>query len=124
MNFTHDQQFVLQYIGLHFCPESDDKIGEMLNRQLEWQRIKSYAIEQGVAPVMYKQLNRLQSEFAFPADIINELKSHYLNAFGRNIAVFEELKRVVSLLSNAGIDAVVLKRPALIEQVYHDCGVR
>jgi len=92
--------------------------------EIDWQSFLLLARREGIAPLLYRRLAYCLDRESLPDWLTKELKRDYYAVLAKNAVVFEELKKVLSLLTNAGVDTMALKGAVLAEQVYGDLGVR
>lgn len=124
MNTLKEKKLVLLCTNIKAADADRKEISSLIAVNLDWQKVISEAKSQGVAALVYYNLAGLPDKPAIPPDILFNLKKYYLDTIGRNVVVFEELKKALNLLKQEGIKAVVLKGPALIGTVYKDWGLR
>ena len=73
-----------------------------------------------LVPLIYRNL--LAQEVQDP--LIGKLKGIYRRTWYRNQLVFHRCAAIVDLMRSKGIDAMLLKGPALVLQYYKDLGIR
>lgn len=59
-----------------------------------------------------------------PSQVLEFFRQAYYGNLARNLTLFQELRRILKVLSNAGIKAMVLKGAALAETVYGNPALR
>lgn len=95
----------------------------LLHQGVEWEYLLRLALRQKVVPLLYHHLRASLTETA-PADFMNRLRDYfYLNA-ARNHLLVEELKAVLRLFAEHGIEAVPFKGPTLAQRLYRDVTLR
>ena len=87
----------------------------------DWQGVYQRALEERVAPLLHTVLG---DEAFVPPAVRRRLQEAYLATARRNLLLFHELEEALSTLSEAGVDALVLKGGALAETVYDNIAVR
>jgi len=92
--------------------------------EIDWQTFLLLARKEGIAPLLYRRLVCCLDRECIPDWLARELKREYYAVLAKNAVVFEELKKALAALNNAGVEAMVLKGAVLAEQVYGDLGVR
>jgi hypothetical protein len=121
IHLSPEQELVLASIRLDRT--KDGRIAELLQQQLDWERVFKYAYLHNVLPLIYERLNALGAEQARP-DEMSRLKVLYLTGFKRNLRLAQKLEEVVQLLSSQGIESLVFKGPALALQAYGNLSLR
>lgn len=91
---------------------------------IDWHAFLLAARREGVAPLLYRRLSCCLDLVTLPAWLSGELKRDYYAVLAKNAVVFEELKKILSAFSEAGLEAIVLKGAVLAEEIYTDIGVR
>ncbi len=124
MRLNPEQQLILLCTNLRPHQSELHEIDRLSRRALNWQEVVRLARDHRIAPFVYYHLSRLPDREHIPPDSLFELKRRYLDTTGRNIALFEELRKLLGLLRTAEIDAAVLKGPALIGTIYENPGLR
>jgi len=100
------------------------EIQSLISRETDWKCVIEFAISQQVAPLIYYNLKQYKKQDLIPSKYFAILKKKYIAAYAWNVVIFDEMKLVLELFQQAGIAAVVLKGPALLDVVYKDWGVR
>jgi len=90
----------------------------------EWNALVQQSIKHGVTPYLYHRLKSLQPAVAIPTDVEQRLKKIYFYYASRNIRLYHELGKVLTLLKIEGIPVVVLKGAHLAEAVYGNIALR
>lgn len=97
----------------------------LVGRQPDWERVFSFAKEQGVLFFVYRQLKAVREQGpAVPDGFLEKLKQLYLENSTRNLWLAGRLVQIVELLKAAGVCAVPFKGPVQAEVLYGDIGVR
>ncbi len=86
-----------------------------------WPAILAAAMAEGVAPFLHLLLR--EQEWT-PATVQESLRQAYIDTALRNALLLDELGRVLRLLAQAGIPAIILKGAALAEAVYGNAALR
>lgn len=121
----------LEYAFLIYCSRTaiDDAVEEKLRQLtisgLDWHCIVDKAERQGVAQFLYYHLSGLEEIWnVIPEKCKVRLKQFYYTVLSQNAVTQIELQKVISLLNNAQIPAIVLKGASLLETVYKNIGLR
>jgi hypothetical protein len=120
-NFSNEFRAVLA------CCRIDDaapKSGqELLEGQLDWQRVLSLADFHGVTPQLHRSLN-IRRRGTVPSEVRAELEARFKANAWKSLRLTGELFRVLDCLRSVGILAVPYKGPALAELLYGDVAMR
>jgi hypothetical protein len=90
--------------------------------QLDWEKVVGAAEYHGLAPLLLKNL--LAADARLPEQESKQLEQNNGRAIRQNLFLTSELLRVVSFLSEAGIEAVPLKGAVLATRIYGDIALR
>ena len=124
MNITQEKKLLLLCTKIKLNNADINEIIQFIKNKLDWQKVVTEARLQGIASLIYYNLSQVPGKNLIPDTCLSELKQDYVETTGRNIALFEELKNLLTILKQAEIYAVVLKGPALVETVYHNLAFR
>lgn len=124
MALNKEQKLTARCANLKQTAAITEEISWLIRQKPDWQKVVAEAISQGVASLVYYNLSRLKTKQPIPLNILNELKTYYLDTMGRNIVLFEELKKAMLLLQQEEINTVVLKGPALVATTHKNWGLR
>ncbi|MFK4437019.1 hypothetical protein ABIA61_002365 [Paenibacillus sp. RC21] len=89
----------------------------------DWTRLLRLAEHHRVVPAVYLQLKRINHP-AIPAELLRNLQAQYHRNTLRMLHLQAEAGRVTRLLMNHGIRVLMLKGPALAQQLYGDVSLR
>jgi hypothetical protein len=89
----------------------------------DWADLAEYASGLGLAPLLYDTVRR-SDESVIPEEILSDLRNHYYDTAGHNLLILQELVAILRSFDDAGIDVVVLKGAALIQDVYEKLAYR
>ncbi len=105
-------------------PETAARIRQLASAtDLDWEYLFQLARRHAVIPVLYLQLAR-ESADLIPPTFLAELKLQYQENYARNIILTDELCRLIDLFSEAGIEAIPYKGPALALFAYGNLALR
>jgi len=105
--------------------ERSRKIEKLLHRDLDWDYIAQETKDQGVTPLLYHSLSRMENGRDYiPDDILTRLKNLYYGSAANNILLYQRLSRVLAFLREENIKVIVLKGAALAERVYGNPALR
>jgi Uncharacterised nucleotidyltransferase len=119
---SEDQLCLLLARG-DLTPDVQEQACALLAMPLHWELLLERARVHQVYPLLFRNLDRL-GFLGVPGQVRAELETLYkVNAF-RNTMLAEELARVLTLLTEAGIPAIPLKGVTLAESLYGDVSLR
>ncbi len=101
----------------HLDDGTATKIETLLKNEIDWDYLFKFARRHSVLPLLYLQLKTL-APGSVPADELNRLKTFYQENLGRNLYLTGELCRILSTFSDAGVEAIPYKGPALAISAY------
>lgn len=91
---------------------------------MDWTDIAASARWHGIEPLLYLGLKDSHEACHIPADVLARLGSSYYRALASNMALYDELKRILKLFNHEGLDVVLLKGAALAKTVYRNAALR
>ncbi len=107
--------------------ELDDRtthqIQTLLEQKLDWQRVIEIAIEQGVLPLVYYNLNRGFGD-RLPSEVLAQLARYFQANTQRNLLLTAELIKILKALAKDGIDGISFKGPTLAATAYGELALR
>ena len=110
------------------CARTDDadlhEIRDALGSVLDWEYLTMNALYHGVAPLLYRSLERIDDSSLIPKRNIAVLRKRYYITLARNMIHYGELKTALCMFADAKIDVIILKGGALAETIYQDIGLR
>ena len=83
----HTFQLLLQCSRVNLDPSTKERIDNLLQREIDWDRLIESAYRNGVMPLLYKSLN---NNDLVPKNIIYELKSGFFGNIARNFLLVKE----------------------------------
>lgn len=96
---------------------------DVLNR-LNWNKVYDMMTHEGVAPLIYWQLQQHNALQHLPHFERMQLTQDYFSTIARNEMLRQELARITQALNDADVTFVILKGFALAAEVYPDFGLR
>ena len=102
--------------------ERKERIGQVIRRQLDWERFFQLAEHHGVVPRVYRHLSTVP-DVILPS-ILDTLRQRYQTNAHRTLWLTRELLRILGHLKSRGIDALPYKGPALAEMLYGNVALR
>ncbi len=101
----------------------EERIGEILSHDLDWEALSLQASRQGVFPLFYRRIKSAGENLIPPAELLRLKKSFIANAHF-NLHMAQRLLWLADLFSAAGINFIPLKGPILAAQAYGDLDMR
>ncbi|MBN2355997.1 nucleotidyltransferase family protein [candidate division KSB1 bacterium] len=90
----------------------------------DWQELQALAINQRVISLLYCILKDHVGEMNIPRDILQTIRHAHQQQAGRQVAMFHELGKILSVLHHAEIPVVLLKGIDLANSLYPDPSLR
>ena len=103
--------------------ETANRIRTLAKSGIDWEYLFLLARRHSVLPLLYFQLQRQASNLV-PEEHLHRLRQHYRENAARNVVLFDELCRLISLFAEAGIEAIPYKGPVLALFAYGDLALR
>ena len=104
-------------MGADFNSDRVARIENLLDRELDWEWIRSRAGANGAAPFVYQFLKRAHSD-RIPEPIVADFRTVSLRSAAHSLKLKGELTRLLTELAAKGIPCMPLKGPVLAEQFY------
>jgi hypothetical protein len=98
-------------------------IVELLRQGVDWDLLLDTVEQHGLAPLLYRNVADLDGGVV-PTPVWTRLKAHYKTNVMRNLALGNELQRVVLALQRSGVEALAYKGPVLARSLYGDVAMR
>lgn len=100
-----------------------DQLKRLLQQPLDWDEVVESALIHRVVPLLYQALNTHVSTLV-PADILEELRQEFQDNQLDNLALTQELLKLLKLLAEHQIPAIAFKGPLLAAAVYQNLALR
>jgi hypothetical protein len=100
-----------------------ERIGALLERELDWQFLIQTAVAHRVTPLLFTTLSTTCPE-AVPELMLRELRDRFLTNAQRDLLLVQELPRVLAACEARGIRAIPFKGPLLAASVYGSLALR
>ena len=124
MHLSYENELILHCAQVNIPPDKIDRVKKLISRKPNWDKVLSFALSGGIAPLLYNSLKRIRESSLIPPHIMDQLKEAYVQNLARNTYLCIELRRILASFNNEDIDAVVLKGATLAGIVYPDIGLR
>jgi len=99
------------------------RLRELAAKNIDWEYLFLLARRHSVVPLVYLQLEKHAADLV-PAEHLQKLKQNYIENSARNVVLTDELRRLVTLFADSGIEAIPYKGPVLALFAYGDLTLR
>jgi len=117
-----------EFILISLLPKSNssqkDRLKDLITQISHWDKLIKISRLQGIAFLLYYNLDKLQILSHLPQSIVSYLKETYLNNFIKNVYLWKEFIEFLDLANQNKIKLVPFKGIALFESIYPDPGMR
>lgn len=103
---------------------AQETLADIADPQLSWENLFETASRLGVGPLLYFRMGVLGLREEIPSEVARQRKEEFLSSQARNMKLYADLRRVLTALTQEGIQVVVLKGAALAELAYEHVGLR
>ena len=124
MNLSNENRLLLYCAQKEMPVVISNKVKNLIKLPLNWEEVLASAFWYGISPLLYKNLKDIQKTHFIPRDFMNKLRTAYHENLARNMYIYAELKRILEVFHEKGIEVIVLKGAALAKIVYGDIGLR
>ncbi len=90
----------------------------------DWDSVIAQSAKHDVTPLVYHRIKTLSPRPNIPEAIVQRLRDAYLSNCARNLRIYHELSKVLTVLRSSGIRVIVMKGAHLAELIYGDIAVR
>ena len=119
-----EKKFIISCLQTTNCDHARTKCNDMITRPLNWNFILGTVIRSKIASPLYEQLKLLGIDRQIPSGLQRQFKKYCYKIGYQNIQIFEQLVKLIQLLSDARVDVIVLKGAALQAEVWSDLSLR
>lgn len=124
LSLSSEDKLLLYCSRLSISEDIQCKIEEILSNVLDWNYIIDCSIKQGISPLFYWNLKKINREKDMPSEVMKNLEKMYYSNLARNMLLYDELSKILTAFQKAGIDTIVLKGAFLAEEIYKNIGLR
>lgn len=132
VNLSQELTFLIACCQTDPSEEDIEFIHSHLNNpHLDTSALVGLAHQHGILPLVYKTIRNLSESndlnaqrSMINAEILTELKAHYMSIAQRNMFMSSELIRIMKLLEENDIEALAFKGPTLSQMSYGDITLR
>lgn len=119
-----EQRLILHCARQTMSQELAASTRDLLAGPLQWERVLPAAWRHGVAPLLYKNLNRLGSGEILPENVRRQLLMLYHRTAYQNRFLLENLEAILRSFVHEGVEVLVLKGGYLSQHIYSDAATR
>jgi hypothetical protein len=119
----HERELLLCCARTEASGEVAARIRALAASDVDWNYLARLAKRHSIIPLLYLQLERHAAGLA-PTEHLAKLKLQYHENYARNIILTEELCQLIKLFSDAGIETIPYKGPALALFAYGNLALR
>jgi hypothetical protein len=120
---TPEVEVLARVARLHLSPAESESLRDLLTRKLDWALLIPLADSHRLGPLLHRHVEALAGDFV-PPDARAALWALARSIASRNERRLLELRGLVAALDSAGIEAVLIKGPALAFSLFGDVGLR
>ena len=117
-----EHQLLLHAVGPEQGTATVNKISSLIQEQVDWDYLYLLARRHSVLPLLYSALHK--NAEVIPKDQFQRLQQAYQENVARNVLLTAEMKRLIGLFSEKGIEAIPYKGPALALFAYGEIALR
>jgi len=103
---------------------SGDRLLEALGADINWPRLLDLSVRHRVMPLLCARLQALGTRNPVPLEIMARLKTLRRLNEGKNLLLTMRLAEILDVFGRNGVEAIVLKGPALAVAAYGSIGMR
>lgn len=124
MLFTAENELLLSCICFGLDTNPAQQIEKKLKRPLDWHYIFRTAQQNQIAPLLYDNLVKINTEGVVPHWVTKELARIYHSVGYQNMRFCEELRNILLSFENLGIEVIVLKGAMLAGMMWKNVALR
>jgi hypothetical protein len=124
LNLSSEDKLLLYCSRVEMDEKIKHKVNEILDEVLNWNYIVECSVRQGISPLFYWNLKKVNNGKDVPSEVVKSLEKMYYDNLARNMLLYNELNKILKALKNACIDVIVLKGAFLAEEIYKNIGLR
>lgn len=121
---TISNEYRLSLACARIDPNTIEIRGILKEKPLNWDYVMEYSIRHDIQPLLYWNLNQIDTDKEVPEKVMAILKKNYYQNVLHNMSIYDQLGIVLSAFINSGIKVIVLKGAFLAEIVYINIGLR
>ena len=122
LELRDEDHAILLSARTHLSASLEDRLGDLLQEDLDWRYIQRKSQAHHVTPLLYNSLRRF--ERCVPSEILSHMRSQARQNGMRNHLARAELLRILRRFQEHGVIGMPYKGPTLAESVYGDLSLR
>ena len=91
MNLSKENKLLLYCAQTRIPEDTLNKVKDIMSFSLNWEEILESALSQGITPLLYNNLKKIQESHFVPRVVMNKLKADYHGNLARNMYIYAEL---------------------------------
>ena len=123
-NLNQESNIFLYSSKIYPAKEELDILNNCLHEIRDWKGVTQKLISSNMGSLFYVKIPYLTHAEIIPPETKKKLKEAYLQVLSRNVLINNVLKETITLLSENGIEVIVLKGAYLSEALYGDVALR
>jgi hypothetical protein len=124
LSLSSEEKLLLYCSRLSISEDIKCKIEGILSNDLDWDYTLECSIKQGISPLFYWNLKKINNGKDVPSEVMKNLEKIYYSNLARNMLLYDELSKILTAFKKADIDTIVLKGAFLAEEIYKNIGLR
>jgi len=124
MNLNPEDILLLDCVKPNLSQINLDNIELQTKAITDWNHVVKAATQNGLAPLVYSTISKLNDKSNIPEFAINTFQKYYYKTLSKNTVLYDSFKTITTIWNNSNIESVALKGIYLAESVYKDIGLR
>jgi hypothetical protein len=117
-----EYQLILKCARTYHSGENQDKIVDLLSRDLDWNYILYWINYHGLIPLFYWTIKEFQEQI--DPDFFKVIHDEFKKNACRNLSLTQELLKIIQCFEAKTIPVLAFKGPVLAQTVYQNLGLR
>lgn len=117
-----EDQLLIYLIQTSKNPETEIKVRKIIKKGINWDHLLKKAFYQGLRPLIYYNLKNYSD--IVPGDVLNYFGDYFFKNTQKNLLFMGELKKVIEILEENGIEVIAYKGPVLAIMAYNNVSLR
>jgi hypothetical protein len=116
------REFLLTCLRSRFDPQALETARRLVQSgRMDWAAVEGQIGQEGIGPLLFATTRGRE---LLPPELEQQLQQVYINNATRNTLLLNELPKVLTHLTQAGLPVLVLKGAALLQEVYGNIALR
>ncbi|MBU1726820.1 MAG: nucleotidyltransferase family protein [Candidatus Omnitrophica bacterium] len=117
-----EEELITLVSRINLSEEQTKRLEELLFYKLNWDRIVTNCRNERTACFVCQNLRKFTD--CIPIDALNRFEQMYYSTSSKNILIYEELKKIISVFQKSDIKVILLKGAFLAREIYRNIGLR